>query len=311
MLIRRFVLVLAVALAACARNDRPALQAADRRGDTVPAATDSLRAAGAPGQTDREYVARAFMDAIGEEPRMGWLLPDGRFLAATTATELVLYAASRTPAPLRREGAVTAQERRALTRRYAVACDDTASLNAYALSNPPEHAARALFTTRALPGLRSGLVPVPVAPGLGDRIASAMGWSAGASRLDTAVAIPGDRLWYSFHARYDPGTQLLLQTALVLHDAGGVVASALQDASDYACADCEAPQLRDGLLPLFNVLNVFAATAFPYPLLLMDTGTIEGRALSLVTFTPAQRRAELREYEYVVNCGMDADRQGP
>jgi len=57
-----------------------------------------------------------------------------------------------------------------------------------------------------------------------------------------------------------------------------------------------------GIDRLYDVENVFVIPGFPYPVLLLDTSTVEGRALSLVTFTPDGYYATYRIYEYVVNC---------
>ena len=57
-----------------------------------------------------------------------------------------------------------------------------------------------------------------------------------------------------------------------------------------------------GLGRIYDVENVFVIPGFPYPVLLLNTSTVEGRALSFVTFTPDGYYAEDRIYEYVVNC---------
>jgi hypothetical protein len=59
------------------------------------------------------------------------------------------------------------------------------------------------------------------------------------------------------------------------------------------------------------VSNLFEWAAFPYPVLLLDTSTVEGRALSLQTFTPGGRASTFRVYEYIARCAAPppADRQ--
>ena len=49
-------------------------------------------------------------------------------------------------------------------------------------------------------------------------------------------------------------------------------------------------------------LNIFELAGFAYPVLLLDTGTFKGRALSLLTFTPDGKVTQLCIYEYVVHC---------
>ncbi len=303
----RGVVLALLACAACARGDARDAGSATTR---APAASNDSIALTASAEDDREYVARVFQEAVGQVPRMGWLLPNGRFLAETTAAAVTPYAPARAPLPLAFVEAVTEEARRRLTARFGVLCEGNDSVAAYALANPPRQAERALFTVRPLPDLRAGIAAI-AAP-QPDHTVRAFGWPAtDPMRLDTAVAMAGSRFWYSFHARYGPDSVLAL-TLLALHDStGATVAAAVRDSTAYACADCETPRIGDGLPLLFNVLNLFTAAPFPYPLLLLDTGTFEGRAVSLVTFTPAGRRAELRAYEYTMTCAPGADEQGP
>ncbi len=53
---------------------------------------------------------------------------------------------------------------------------------------------------------------------------------------------------------------------------------------------------------LYRPLNMFELPGFAYPVLLLDTSTFEGRALSLMTFTPDGAVTQFRVYEYVINC---------
>ena len=52
----------------------------------------------------------------------------------------------------------------------------------------------------------------------------------------------------------------------------------------------------------FNPMNMFELPGFSYPVMLLDRSTVEGRALSLLTFTASGKLDEFNVYEYVVNC---------
>ena len=120
---------------------------------------------------------------------------------------------------------------------------------------------------------------------------------------NVALAIAPKRSFYSFAAAYDSATQALITSALILHDStGAILAHATKDTAAFACDGCARPSYRDGLDALYYVVTEVELPGFPYPVLLLDTSTVEGRALSLVTFTPLGAYSEYRVYEYVVNC---------
>ena len=53
------------------------------------------------------------------------------------------------------------------------------------------------------------------------------------------------------------------------------------------------------------MLLAFESPIFPNPVLVVDTSTVEGRALSMITFDTNGLKSEWRDYEYVVNCILD------
>jgi hypothetical protein len=167
------------------------------------------------------------------------------------------------------------------------------------------HASRAFFTSRAPPEpIGIGLKFEPSTP---EDIAAATAVLGPSQRpivsFDTTVVIAPGHAYYSLHALYDSSTKELVKSAFILHDpAGRIVGSEVTEGAAFGCDGCGVPTLDQGLRRLYAVLNGFQFTMFPYPLLLLDTGTVEGRALSLVTFAPTGTHAEYRIYEYVVGC---------
>jgi hypothetical protein len=119
---------------------------------------------------------------------------------------------------------------------------------------------------------------------------------------DTAVVVPRSGYFYTIDAVYD-SSGAILRDALVLFDSHGkVVATSVQADTGETCDGCGAITFNDGYWRLYNVLNAFVIPGFTYPVLFLDTSTVEGRALSLITFDTKGRYGSYRIYEYVVTC---------
>jgi hypothetical protein len=65
------------------------------------------------------------------------------------------------------------------------------------------------------------------------------------------------------------------------------------------CADCEAATYENELP---KPINIYTLPFFPFPVLMLDTSTVEGRATSLQTFAKDGSFSDYRLYEYVVSC---------
>ena len=133
-----------------------------------------------------------------------------------------------------------------------------------------------------------------------------LGWPAeGALRRGEAIGIRAQSFFYSLHKLYNNKTGLLSQEAIVLHDKHGqIIAHELlrgQDV-DQPCDGCGIPSYQYPQTGTYRPLNMFELPGFPYPLVLMDTSTVEGQALSLFTFMPNGQTTWFRAYEYVVHC---------
>ncbi len=258
-------------------------------------------------QGEREYIPQTFLDRIGELPDMGWFDPTRGFLARRGAAETFIYGAAGAPERGLRVREITGKEILEI-RQDGTACEIEPEdrLTAFAVGEVAK-ASRALFTTKKMPGdISSGLVMVPLTQNQLTQVNRALGWpQQGTLRRDRAFAARTRSLFYSIHRLYSSKTRLLQQEAIVLHRSNGqIIAFDLARGIDTEpfCADCENPSYEDADAALFRPLNVFEMAAFPFPLVLLDTNTIEGQALSLRTFTPEGKAAQYRIYEYVVNC---------
>lgn len=256
-------------------------------------------------------IERTFRSQLGEIPQLGWFLSDGRFVAGDSRPSLTLYAAAGDPTSAKLIGSLNSTEVTAIRRRERVACDvpEDVPLNEYSVATG-KHERMALYTSRPFSETRAGRVPVPLSQSAVTEIAKLLGWTVpDRVKRQEAFAIAAGSHYYSFHRRFDVVSGILRQEALVLHDpTGRVVAHELTTLRENnICDGCGLPTLKQGTSFRYQVLNLFSFAGFPYPVLLLDTSTVEGRALSLLTFTSAGRLSEFRLYEYVVNCSPTPD----
>jgi len=264
--------------------------------------------ASSPLPPDETYIARIFEAQIGEAPRMGWLFPEHGFVAAEDHPKVALYGAIGTSLEGTKSGQTNDEDRSFLRNRYGEACrvGEMESLFAYDIQGPTE-AGRIMFTAKRLPGeMRSGMITVPMAVSDIAAVNKLLGWGdSGVLRRDEAIAVRRQSFWYSFHRLYDSKTGKLIQEASVLHDKDGKLLAREQfaDLSDGMCDSCSVPRYVDGMSYAYQLMNMFELPGFPYPVLLLDSSTVEGRAISFRTFMPNGQAAELRDYEYVVHCG--------
>jgi hypothetical protein len=236
---------------------------------------------------------------------VGWFLATN-FIAAEKHPRLYIYSTDS----LIREGVyqrtVSPSEHNLLAHEHHLACDSKGALAEYHLNSTPDPRIERAFYTSKPPG-------AVVHAGLGLRSPTTNELRGVRARLaipqasvlyrDTVLVASSVKGFYSVDAAYDSSTHGLLKSALMLHDdTGHVVAYHLKDSEAFECDGCGAPTYEEGLNRLYRVLNAFHLPGFAYPILLLDTGTVEGRALSFVTFTPRGVYSEYRIYEYVVTC---------
>lgn len=254
-----------------------------------------------------DFIPRTFRTQIGEVPKLGWYISGARFVATERHSSLRLWAAAGNPEVATLIGDLSDQERLALRARERVGCDleDTDRLSVYRVERQGK--GKALHTTKPFPGgARRGLHTGTVRPEALTEALRVLQWTGPANmRRHRAVSVGPQAFSYSFLERYDVASRQLQQYALVLHDASGRVVAvdhhqmtALQvgDGMDW-------PTIDDQGTPADHIRNVFELSGFPYPVLLQEADSPEGRNVTLATFTPARIRTDYMFYEYTVGCG--------
>lgn len=185
--------------------------------------------------------------------------------------------------------------------------EDTDQLTAFDVGSETDQT-RALYTSKKMQGTtRAGLISVPLNAVQMKKINRLLAWpnQQGTLRRDEAIAVRTQSFYYSIHRLYNPKTGLLTQEAIVLHSKDGEALGheiARDIDSGPVCDGCGNPNYAYTGIGQYKVLNMFELPGFAYPVLLTDSSTIEGQALSLLTFTPDRKFTGFRIYEYVVHC---------
>jgi len=110
--------------------------------------------------------------------------------------------------------------------------------------------------------------------------------------------------FYSLAALYQGPNQEVSRLGVFLHsETGQIIASDVTDNNGW-CDGCAVPTFQDGIDPIFRVVNLFTLPGLKYPVLLLDTSTVEGRSLTLATFSPAGKYSSHLFYEYTVACSQ-------
>jgi hypothetical protein len=258
-----------------------------------------------PGSSATGYVEHVFRLQFGELPQMGWFTGDG-FVAKSGADEVVLYGPAGSPSTGRRKGSINADELK-LMRMRQLACEpeNAGTLAIFDVEHESQYD-RSLYITKK-PGVetRSGLTTIRLDSTALAAVNRLLQWpSKDSLRRDEAIGLQAGLPYYSLHRLYNVTTGLLREEAIVLHAGNGQILGhkLLRGLDvDQPCDGCSIPNYGDGG-GIYIPLNIFEIAGFRFPLLLLNTSTVEGRALSLVTFTPDAQLDTLSVYEYVAHC---------
>lgn len=251
-------------------------------------------------------------------PNLAWIIPPGRLLTTQHAPHATVLSA-RGIEGWTYDSMIGPPEVKALRSQYSVACDLTPTQSLYSYSLPGAVVDRSdrVFASISPPpddagaGLVPVVIPAAILASLHDSLRT--GHPAATFR-DTAFASATGEEYFSFHAVYDTsaalemeaGTQggrYLVRQGLALHAADGkVLGWTVSDITGQICDGCGIPGPGDSFRAVYDVVQVFRVPGLSHPLLLLDTSTVEGRALSLATFDQAGAYSVYRDYEYTVDC---------
>jgi len=256
------------------------------------------------------YIDAQFQSAIGELPKLAWFLPDGTIAAQDTSPSILLYSRSNTVHPAHLRETLSQDEIAKLGPKYHVACDamvkgEQPVVSIYtALAHSSGDNPQILSTSKAMPELQAGFEQVPLRGRAETEVWKQMQPSdANQPRRSAQIRRRGVDFFYSLAALYSGPEQEVTRIGLFLHaHEGKIIAAHVGNIRGEWCADCATPTFADGIERIYAAENMFTSPAFAYPVLMLDSSTMEGRAISLVTFTPSREYSRHLFYEYVVGC---------
>ncbi len=272
----------------------------------------AISASLAQDETDLQsmYIDSQFQAAVGEIPRLAWFLPDGTIAAQDRSPDIVLYSRSERVQPAHLRISLSPEEIRRLRPKYHVACDVSVQeelpvLSIYtSLARPAGENPQVLSTGRPFPGLVAGFRQETLRGRAAVEVWKKM-QPVDANQLRNARQIRRDgfAFSYSLAALYSGPEKEVTRIGMFLHAAdGNIIAAHIGNIHGEWCADCATPAFADGIERIYSVENMFTAPAFPYPVLMLDTSTMEGRSISLETFSASREYSRHLFYEYVVGC---------
>lgn len=261
-------------------------------------------------ELNEEYVYKQLHVALGEFPKLAWVLPDGTVATESVASQIAIYSTSPIVEIAKRRQTLSPDETVKFAERNRIACDaylqeKTSIFSLYSSSvKARDDNPQVLFTNNTPAGAGAGFSTSPLIDDLGAEVWRRMQLKS-PKQLHTARIIrqDGTHYFYSFAALYQDSNQEVSRFGVFLHSEGGqIIASEMEDVNGEWCDGCAVPTFKDGLDPLFLVVNLYSLPQFKYPVLLLDTSTVEGRSLSLATFSPSGKYSSHVFYEYTVHC---------
>jgi len=263
-------------------------------------------------EENKEYVYTQLHAVLGEFPKLAWALPDGMVAAESLYPQIAVYSGSPTVEVAKLQQKLSPAETLKFADTNRIACDAHLAQNPQAFSlyssatKTREHNPQVLFTSKAPVGMSVGFRRGPLDDQLGAEVWKRMKpESPKQLRKSFVIGQEGTSYLYSFAALYYGPNQEVSRYGVFLHSDGGqIVASQITDPNGEWCDGCAVPTFRDGIDQVFLVVNLFALRGFKYPVLILDTSTVEGRSLTIATFSPEGKYSSHLFYEYTVGCSQ-------
>lgn len=263
------------------------------------------------------YLSSIFQAQISEVPKIAWLVPPDIIITDTKFSSVNLYSDSNSILEGKYFRPLNKAEINKIRKTHIVACDVAATYHQYKLTEKQtqrfDFPDRVFYTSKAFP------FPVKVGYKFGELGKKGLTNSIKLAELKKSnflhkyfIVFPVDSEYrYSFHGFYSEETKELFRKGIILHNAKEILAGKFWDINEQTlCDGCPMPlyeneypdQSSPDMTLLFILLNVFSFPDLFCPVLMLDTSTVEGRALSFITFTDRRKYNEYRLYEYIVNC---------
>lgn len=261
------------------------------------------------GDTSK-YLADAFHRSFGTTPKLGWVMPNGTVVTDVDAKNLTILSTKHNIILAPQSSRVTAAESMNFVKKNKLACDVISdnipkSLYLYATNLRQEgRNPQVLVLEHQIVGVAAGYEEFqPPEAGIRDVWNRMKLRSSRQMRKTYSVRQRGSEYYFTFAALYDEKSEMSKKGIFLQKKNGTVVGEDIVPISEEtSCDGCGVPTYAERLQDDSPIMNMFSFSSFLYPVLMLNTSTVEGRAVSLKTFTNNARPSEYRLYEYVVNC---------
>ena len=261
-------------------------------------------------ETDRAsfYIDSQFQAGVGQYPRLGWFLPDGTVAAQHVSQDIVLFSRWERTQAAHLKSQLTPEQIAGLRKDDHVACDvadkgEQPAMSIYTtLAHPSGLNPQVLTTSNRFPDMQAGFEQAPLKGRAENEVWKAME-AAKEPRRGILIRRQGGSFEYALAALYGgPQQEVTRRGLFLLAEDGKFIAAHVENIRGEWCEGCVTPKYEDGMERVYDVENLFTAPSFAYPLLMLDSSTMEGRSITLVTFTPSREYSRHLFYEYVVGC---------
>lgn len=271
-----------------------------------------------------EYIIKTFKAFTPESPKMAWLVPPDIIITDEKFPIIYLYTDAREIQKAQLVKPFDKAEIAKIRKKYGVACEEYPGERAqttyylYKMSRKPDkplggYPDRVFYTSKATEPAKAGFkYGVLEEKKLRDVFQTIKTGGKKFLHRHFTVLPAGSAHVYSFHGFYDDKSKLIFKEAVVLHDANGrVLAKISWDISeDTLCDGCPHPAFLNenpeapaaDMTESFRIINAFSLPRFSYPVLMLETSSVETRAISFMTFDAKGKYSEYRASEYFVNC---------
>jgi len=259
---------------------------------------------------DGSLIQNAFTRMKLKPPELAWVLPSGEIVSELSAKELTVLSARISPVAASNAGEIPAQSVKAYVMKNKVDCDQATEtehspLYRYTATMPSSKQAEQVLVLErhAQSQVTGGFTDVKLNAKQTDPVWLAMNARSGQKRLIYTAKPPGNSFSYSFAMLFTRKGDLMREGTFLQDQTGKILGKEIDDVDeDHLCDGCGLPTYEWEIARGNPALNLITIPTLPYPMVLMDSSTVEGRAIELFTFSATGQSSHYRKYEYMVTC---------
>lgn len=247
-------------------------------------------------------------------PELGWILPNGDLVTEVNAKEVSILAQNSAPRVAPQIGIIAADAVPAFVAQNRIDCDQMNGekplpIYRYAAKMPSSKDVSQVLVLSGRSGneIKSGHEEYKPTEAQLKPVWQDMKLLSGQKHLLHAIRQSTGQqptmTFYTFASVYGKDGTLARQGVFLQDQTGKILGREIEEVNeDNLCDGCTASTYKDDLQASSQALNLISISSLPYPMVLQDSSTIEGRASELFTFSASGQPSHYRKYEYMVTC---------